>query len=342
MEGLNLLQSMLQKGDYLCKLDLKCTYFCVPLKKESRKYVRFQWKGTLYEFLCLCFGPGPDPLKFTKILKVPISLLRRLQIRVIIYLDDMLLMSQTLEELLMSRDTIIFLLTHLGFVINLKKSILVPVQQIEFLGLDIDYVEMKLFLPQRKVEEIVQMSQNAMGGSLTLRDLTRLLGKLTSTISQLQIHFLQQIKIRKKKQKKHDLRICDYSGPAGQRGAVMVDNQHENLQWKVSVNSTPRSNDIFRFIEEGLGCFVLRDYHGGSMVFSGETLVRKCSRIGSSEASNSFLYKIQKTKFNLSTDRQHNSSLLLIKHGRNPEQTFNRNLEKKFGLSHREENTFDI
>ena len=111
MERLNLLQNMLQKGDYMCKLDLKDAYFCVPLKKESRKYVRFQWEGTLYEFLCLCFGLGPAPLIFTKILKVPISLLRRLQIRVIIYLDDMLLMSQTLEELLMSRDTIISFLT---------------------------------------------------------------------------------------------------------------------------------------------------------------------------------------------------------------------------------------
>ena len=34
-------------------------------------------------------------------------------------------------------------------------------------------------------------------------------------------------------------------------------------------------------------------------------------------------------------------SLLLIKHGRNPEQTFNRNLERNLGLPHREENTFD-
>ena len=42
------------------------------------------------------------------------------------------------------------------------------------------------------------MSQNAMEGSLTLRDLTKLLGKLTSTIqailpAKLQIRFLQQI-----------------------------------------------------------------------------------------------------------------------------------------------------
>ena len=60
---------------------------------------------------------------------------------------------------------------------------------------------MKVFIPQRKVEEIVQISQNAMEGSLTLRDLTKLLGKLTSAIqailpAKLQIHFLQQIQIQ--------------------------------------------------------------------------------------------------------------------------------------------------
>ena len=121
MEGMNLLQNMLQKGDYMCKVDLKVNCFCVSLKKESRKYVRFQWQETLYKFLFLCFGLDPARLIFTKILKVPNSPLRRIQIRVIIYLDEMLLMSQTLEVLLMRRDTIIFLLTQLGFVISLKK-----------------------------------------------------------------------------------------------------------------------------------------------------------------------------------------------------------------------------
>ena len=77
----------------------KDAYFCVPLKKESRKYVRFQWEGTLYEFLCLCFVLGPASLIFSKILKRPILLLRSLRICVIIYLGDMLLLSQTLQEL---------------------------------------------------------------------------------------------------------------------------------------------------------------------------------------------------------------------------------------------------
>ena len=77
------------------------------------------------------------------------------------------------------------------------------------------------------------------------------------------------------------------------------------------------------------------------MVFCGESLACKCSRIRSIEASNSFFYKIQESKINSSTDRQHDSSLLLIKHGRNPEQTFNQNIKRNLGLSHREENTLD-
>ena len=53
---------------------------------------------------------GPSPKYFNKLLKVPISMLRRINIRIIIYLRDMLLMGATVEEILMSRNTVIFLL----------------------------------------------------------------------------------------------------------------------------------------------------------------------------------------------------------------------------------------
>ena len=76
-----------------------------------------------------------------------------------------------------------------------------PVQQIEFLSLEIDSLEISLERFFRKVKEIVQMSQNALEGSLTIRDLTKLLGKLTSTIqatlqAKFSIPFLQQIQIQ--------------------------------------------------------------------------------------------------------------------------------------------------
>ena len=81
----------------MCKLDLKDAYFSVPLNPASRKFVWFLWSGKLYEFLCLCFGLGPAPIIFTKLPKIPI-LLRRLNIRIIIYLYDMLLIGHTIGE----------------------------------------------------------------------------------------------------------------------------------------------------------------------------------------------------------------------------------------------------
>ena len=111
-----------------------CLLLCSS--KKEIKICKVSVEGTLYEFLCLCFGLNSAPLLFTKPSKVTISLLRRLHIRVIIYLDNMLLKSQTLGEL-QSRDTIFFLLIQLGFVVNLKKSFLVPVQKTELLGLEI-------------------------------------------------------------------------------------------------------------------------------------------------------------------------------------------------------------
>ena len=73
----------------MAKLDLKDAYFCIPLHKEYRKFVRFQWDGKLYEFLCLCFNLGPAPRIFTKLLKGLLAVLRRLNMLIIIYIDDM-------------------------------------------------------------------------------------------------------------------------------------------------------------------------------------------------------------------------------------------------------------
>ena len=119
MEGLCLLKDLLRENNFMRQVDLKDAYFCVPLHKNHQKYLQFQWKGNIYELLYLCFRQGPAPRVFTKSLKIPIAVLKRIEIRIIIYLDNMLLMRQTLNGLEIARDTLIFLLQSLGFVINL-------------------------------------------------------------------------------------------------------------------------------------------------------------------------------------------------------------------------------
>ena len=169
MEGVQNLKYMLQKGDYMCKLDLQDAYFSFPLEKNSRQFVRFRWSGNSYEFLCLCFGLGPAARIFTKLLKVPMTILRRLNIKIIIYLDDMLLIGHSLEKIFIDRDTIIFLLQHLGFVINWKKSCVKTSAGNRVFGPDNQLCHSRTLFKQNKNSE----SSFRMSGFL---DLTRLMG----------------------------------------------------------------------------------------------------------------------------------------------------------------------
>ena len=69
-------------------------------------------------------------------------------IRFIIYLDDLLILGNSMSEVFMARDSMIFLLQHLGFLINLKKCVLDPAQEKKFLGLIVNSQIMTLSLPE--------------------------------------------------------------------------------------------------------------------------------------------------------------------------------------------------
>ena len=169
----------------MAKLDLKDAYFCVPLHKQSQKFVRFQWDGKLYGFLCLYFGLGPAARIFTKLLKVPLAVLRRLNMLIIIYIDDMLIIGRTRKEVESTRDTLIYLLQHLGFLLILKKSVLQPCQEIKFLGLIVNSVNLTLSLPLQKVQKVQEECTKMYNKNWTsILELTKLLGLLSSTIQE--------------------------------------------------------------------------------------------------------------------------------------------------------------
>ena len=71
----------------------------------------------------LWLGFSSPPRIFTNLLKVPNSVLRCLTIRAISYLEDLLILGNSMNEIFMARNSVIFQLQHLGFVINLKKCV---------------------------------------------------------------------------------------------------------------------------------------------------------------------------------------------------------------------------
>ena len=45
MEGLHLLKHIIQEKDFMIKIDLKDTYFCVPMSQQHQPFLRFIWGG---------------------------------------------------------------------------------------------------------------------------------------------------------------------------------------------------------------------------------------------------------------------------------------------------------
>ena len=86
----------------MAKLDLQDAHFSVSFHRESREYVQFQLDGKRFEFVCLCLGLGTAPRIFTKLLKVSISLMNRIQIGLVIYFDNLLIIGESVEKSLVS------------------------------------------------------------------------------------------------------------------------------------------------------------------------------------------------------------------------------------------------
>ena len=86
------------KGRLASKDRPEDAYFSVLISKEQRKLLCFQFKDRFYQFNCLPFGLASAPWVFTKTLKPTAALGRELGIRLIVYIDDILLMAETKEK----------------------------------------------------------------------------------------------------------------------------------------------------------------------------------------------------------------------------------------------------
>ena len=172
------------------------------------------------------FRLGTSSLNLPKIAKNATVCPEEDNIRIVIYLDNMLIMGQTMEEILMSRDTLIFLLQHLSFVLSLEKSILNLVQEIEFLGGDNKFFEdVSVFAPREGVKNSESVSGCSCQRPGDNSPTHKILGPLASTIqavlpAQVNARYLQQQQIKA-------LRATQ----CYQASVLLNSNSKEELQW---------------------------------------------------------------------------------------------------------------
>nr|CAH7734340.1 unnamed protein product [Callosobruchus chinensis] len=120
LEDYRSVKNMTTENCYMTSLDLKDAYFVIPISIKYRKFLRFKFKNTLFEFCCMPFGLCMAPFVFTKLLKPVNFKLRSL--------------GKSEEECLRNVVETVKILCELGFIVNFPKSNLLPQKQCIFLG----------------------------------------------------------------------------------------------------------------------------------------------------------------------------------------------------------------
>ena len=181
METVQSVLDMVRSGFFFCSIDLSDAYFCVNVRPEFRKYLRFIWDDQLYQFTCLPQGLSSSPRLYTKIMKVAISYLRERNIIISNYIDDLIIMARDFDTCKEHFYVSTKLLQTLGFVINWEKSSTIPSRTISHLGLVINSRNMTVRVDKDKCCKIKSACQSIKHTkNPTVRQIASLIGTMVS------------------------------------------------------------------------------------------------------------------------------------------------------------------
>ena len=118
MDTLASILRLVTPGAYMAKIDIKDAYYSVPIKLKDQKCLKFTFDQVLFQFTMLPNGYSPGPRKFAKLLKPPLSTLRKQGVTVAEYIDDMFTLNKTETKCRDNIQNFLSMLESLGFVIS--------------------------------------------------------------------------------------------------------------------------------------------------------------------------------------------------------------------------------
>ena len=216
METLSTVRDWLQPGYYCISLDIKDAYLNIPMHRDSKKYLRFSWLGELLQWESLPFGLTCSPRVLTKILKPVIAFIRRTwNVLISIYMDDILIQSESPAKCILHAQIVMVVLMALGWSIKFEKCTLMPSRTFTHLGFDFNTENMTILCPQPKIARIQEFCQKLyLLKKATVLELEKLLGTFESVkpcvpLATLHFRSLQrQLLSSKKKYRKPFKIVC--------------------------------------------------------------------------------------------------------------------------------------
>ena len=172
---------MIRPDAWMGSIDLKDAYYSVLVAEEFRKFLRFTWRGELFQFRVLPNGLACAPRIFTKLLNPVFASLREEGCESFPYIDDSFVISDTLEGCRRSLDKLEKRLEYLGFVIHKGKSVLEPSKELVFLGFMLNSEEFRVFLTEEKEKKLIRAAKGVLAKrNPSIREIAGLLGLMVA------------------------------------------------------------------------------------------------------------------------------------------------------------------
>ena len=227
MHGITHILKLVTQNCYMAVLDIKDAYYSVPIHPEFRKYLKFRWNGSLFQFCVFPNGLSPAPRNFTKLTKPVMSALRELGHIISIYIDDMYLQGSDFNRCSVNVIDTTSSLVSLGFYPHPEKSSIVPSQEVQILGFTINSTTMLISLtPSKRDNLLADITGLCARDKFPIRVLAALIGKLVAAFPAVQYGPLYYRKLEENKQ----LSLARSSGKYD-AFTILTKEAREELQW---------------------------------------------------------------------------------------------------------------
>ncbi|CAJ0930062.1 unnamed protein product, partial [Ranitomeya imitator] len=183
MESLRSVIASMEAQEFLCSIDIQDAYLHVPIFPEHHRFLRFAVQQDHFQFVALPFGLATAPRVFTKIMAALMAILRVRGLVLFPYLDDILIKAPSFAQAHESLSIVLDTLARFGWLVNRKKSCLIPSQRIIFLGMLFDTRQSRVFLPKDKRSTLCRDILLLQGPRPpSLRSAMRVLGRMVATL----------------------------------------------------------------------------------------------------------------------------------------------------------------
>ena len=175
-----------QQGDFIFSFDLKSGYHHIDIFQDHIKYLGFSWvvEGVLkyFSFTVLPFGLSTAPYIFTKCLRPLVKHWRNKGIYIVVYLDDGWGREATSDKCKVVSHKVKQDLLAAGLVPNKEKSVWVPTQELDWLGMTWNARDGSLKITKRRISDMLCSINKVLFElpRVTARKLASVTGKIVS------------------------------------------------------------------------------------------------------------------------------------------------------------------